>query len=592
MKKRNVPSRFRSILMAGLAGGLWLGCTDAGSDAVTGPDQQPAFNATGRQPDVERAIAAQERHQAALMRMPGVVGTAVGLGADGRATIRIFLTSGDVLGVPAELDGVPVARQVTGLILARSNPTTRARPAPVGFSVGHPAITAGTIGARVIDAAGGVYILSNNHVLANSNNASIGDPALQPGPFDGGTIANDQVGTLAAFQAINFSGGQNTMDAAIAQTTTANVGHATPSDDGYGAPSASIWGDANGDGVFDNKAALLGLAVTKYGRTTKLTQGTVTGINASLSVCYEVFIFFCVRSANFQDQLIVEPGAFSGGGDSGSLIVSANGLQPVGLLFAGSSTQTIANRIDLVLNRFGVRVDDGSTPPPTPSADVAITGVSAPASITQGNTVDVVVTIRNVGTANATSSFDVTLADVTDGVTIGTQNVNGLAAGATTTRTFAWNTTGRSTGPHTLRASHSFADGNTSNDALTTTTTINPPSVGGMHVGDLDGWASNDGSTWSATVEVTVHDAQHNPINGATVRGTWSPTGLASTECTTGDLGGNGTCIFLYPGIRKRTGSVSFTVTSVTRAGQTYQATANHDPDGSSNGTVIVVIKP
>ena len=125
------------------------------------------------------------------------------------------------------LDGVPVATQVTGMFLARSNPTTRRRPAPMGYSVGHPAITAGSIGARVVDGSGNVYVLSNNHVLANSNDASIGDPALQPGPFDGGTSA-DRIGTLFAFQSIDFSGGDNTIDAAIAISTTADLSNATP----------------------------------------------------------------------------------------------------------------------------------------------------------------------------------------------------------------------------------------------------------------------------------------------------------------------------------------------------------------------------
>jgi hypothetical protein len=48
----------------------------------------------------------------------------------------------------------------------------------------------------------------------------------------------------------------------------------------------------------------------------------------------------------------------------------------------------------------------------------------------------------------------------------------------------------------------------------------------------------------------------------------------------------------LYPSIRKSTKSVSFTVNSVTRSGNTYQPSANHDPDGSSNGTAIIVNKP
>jgi hypothetical protein len=113
-----------------------------------------------------------------------------------------------------------------------------------------------------------------------------------------------------------------------------------------------------------------------------------------------------------------------------------------------------------------------------------------------------------------------------------------------------------------------------------------------VHVGDLDGFPSNDGSTWSVVVEVTIHDASHNPINGATVVGAWNPAGLASDTCTTGDLGGNGTCIFLYPSLRKRTRSVTFTVTSVMLAGDTYVGDQNHDNDGSSDGTVITVNKP
>src|SRR5207244_2692847 len=152
----------------------------------------------------------------------------------------------------------------------------------------------------------------------------------------------DQIGTLAAFQTIDFSGGANTIDAAIALSSADNLANATPADEGYGLPNSAIYGDANGDGVFDDRNSLLGLAVQKYGRTTKATHGQITGINATVNVCYEVFIIFCVKQATFVDQLIIEPGTFSGGGDSGSLIVADDGSnRPVGLLFAGSGTQTL-----------------------------------------------------------------------------------------------------------------------------------------------------------------------------------------------------------------------------------------------------------
>lgn len=380
------------------------------------------------------------------------------------------------------------------------------------------------------------------------------------------------------------------MDAAIALTTAADVLNTTPADDGYGTPSADLFGDADGDGFFDDRAALLGVAVTKYGRTTGLTQGTITGINATLSICYEVVVIFCVRSATFVDQLVITPGTFSGGGDSGSLIVASSGLNPVGLLFAGSSAQTIANRVDLVLDHFGVAIDAGSAPPPTPTTDIAIQSVGAPGSATVGDVVSVQVAVRNLGNTNVGDDIVVTLDDQTAGSPIGSQTVAGLATGATANLTFEWNTAGATTGAHSLRAAHDLADDDADNDAKTTTVTIDPPGGSGIHVGDLDGITSNDGRTWSAIVEVTVHDAAHNPIDGATVTGAWNTSGLASTVCTTGELGGNGTCIFLFPGLRKK--NVSFTVTSVVLPGQTYQAGGNHDPDGDSNGTTITVIRP
>src|SRR5262249_50675177 len=104
------------------------------------------------------------------------------------------------------------------------------RPVPIGISAGHPDVTAGTIGCRVTD-GDNVYALSCNHVFANYNQALIGDPILQPGAFDGGTVLNDIVGQLADFVPVVFkSDASNTIDAAIALTTTSLVGNATPED--------------------------------------------------------------------------------------------------------------------------------------------------------------------------------------------------------------------------------------------------------------------------------------------------------------------------------------------------------------------------
>jgi hypothetical protein len=221
------------------------------------------------------------------------------------------------------------------------------RPVPIGVSTGHPDVTAGTIGARVTDGSR-TFALSNNHVFANNNGARRGDNLLQPGVADGGRNPADALATLYDFEPIQFCGGlscpMNKIDAAVALTTPDDVGTTTP-EEGYGAPKPETMG------------ATLGMRVQKYGRTTGHTFGRVTGINAIIDVDYRT------GSARFEGQIIITDGSFSTGGDSGSLVVSkgffAGDRRPVGLLFAGSSTNTIANPIDLVLDRFGVRIDGG-----------------------------------------------------------------------------------------------------------------------------------------------------------------------------------------------------------------------------------------
>src|SRR5438093_5180893 len=446
-------------------------CFDNTGDSPAGPSVSPP--APGQAvAELTAAIAAQRRHTPKLLDMPGVVGTAVGL-SNGHAGVLLLVERAGIAGLPQALDGVPVGVRVTGRIMAFSDPTQRQRPAPMGFSVGHPAITAGTIGARVRDALGHVYILSNNHVLANSNGASIGDPEYQPGPFDGGTAA-DQIATLSDFQVISFAAnGTNTIDAAIALSTTPVLDNATPADDGYSMPSSTIFGYANGDGLFDDRNALLGLNVQKYGRTTKLTHGQITGINATVTICYAVSGFTCTKTARYVDQLIITPGTFSGGGDSGSLIVTDDtNLNAVALLFAGNANVTIANRIDLVLQRFGVVIDGFAPPPPGPLTDLAVTSVSGPSSAVQGGTSSVTVSVKNFGNQDV-SAFDVTLQDPTEHVTVGTQSVSGLVAGASTTLTFSW--TPGTTGDHDLVARQMLSDDRGTNDQRLVTFTVNPP---------------------------------------------------------------------------------------------------------------------
>jgi hypothetical protein len=256
--------------------------------------------------------------------------------------------------IPRTLGGVKTDVVETGKIFALQNPTEKMRPARPGISIGHYQITAGTFGC-LVQRDGQVFILSNNHVLANSNEAQLGDAILQPGPHDGGTSA-DQIGTLEQFIPVGFSGstpgcsplgflmklfrpsaqvnepGNNTVDCAIAR----------PLSDDIVNPDILNIGIPTGVGT-----ATLGTQVQKSGRTTGLTTGQITQIDVTVSVDYGG------KLATFTNQLMA--GGMSQGGDSGSAVLDMD-KQVVGLLFAGSTNTTIINPIQFVLDALQVQI--------------------------------------------------------------------------------------------------------------------------------------------------------------------------------------------------------------------------------------------
>lgn len=267
--------------------------------------------------------------------------------------------------VPKSLEGMLTDVVETGRIRALSDPRIRRRPAQPGISIGHYDITAGTFGLLV--ARGGApFILSNNHVLADSNAGKIGDAILQPGPADGGKAA-DRIAALAEFEPIDFgdnpsqcgiadtvagvlnvlarvtgsshrlqpirqTAGVNLMDAALAQPDAPDL--VVPAILDVGLPAGA-------------DVCQLGQEVQKMGRTTGLTQGYVTQVNVTVNVSYNG------RTARFTDQMIASE--MSSPGDSGSTILDMD-RKAVGLLFAGSSTTTIFTPIQRVLDRFGATV--------------------------------------------------------------------------------------------------------------------------------------------------------------------------------------------------------------------------------------------
>ncbi len=214
--------------------------------------------------------------------------------------------------------------------------SARIRPVKPGYSIGHYKITAGTLGALVRDTCPPcrVHILSNNHVLANSNAAAIGDPILQPGPYDGGALPKDTVARLARFVKIAFGDPEryNLVDAALATPLDQRL--VVASAVGLGIPRGTV-------------EATLGMEVTKSGRTTQTTVGKVIDVNATVAVNYGPS-----GVAYFRNQIITS--AMSAGGDSGSVVVDREGGRATGLLFAGSPQVTILNHIQNVLMALGV----------------------------------------------------------------------------------------------------------------------------------------------------------------------------------------------------------------------------------------------
>jgi len=273
------------------------------------------------------------------------------------------LSKRDVL--PPDINGIPIDVVETGLIRALVDRTKRIRPAPGGVSIGHRDITAGTLGC-LVKKNGQTFILSNNHVLANSNEGVAGEYILQPGPYDGGNFPLDGIAKLhefvpivfsevpgecgvargvasllsgaaksvrskSRFQAISILAEENLVDAAIA----------LPFDEKDVSPEILEIGT-----IQDLIQGDLGMAIKKSGRTTAVTTGEILQVDVTVDVQYGAG-----QIARFVDQLMA--GEMSAGGDSGSTVLDNNN-NLTGLLFAGSDTTTIINRIENVFSALGL----------------------------------------------------------------------------------------------------------------------------------------------------------------------------------------------------------------------------------------------
>ena len=213
----------------------------------------------------------------------------------------IYREQDNVAGIPGELDDVPVESVTTGVIVARA-PTDRfPRPVPIGVSSGHLNTATGTLGARVVDGSGNVYALSNNHVFAAINEASIGDGIIQPGNVDGGNDPADRIGTLHDFQQIDFSGGNEH----VGRCDRADV-HGRRR---HGDAGRRLWDSQLGHGAGVRRPG--GSEVRQDDRSAARDRRRD---QLSLDVCY-VFFFVCFQTARFVNQVAISPDAFSASGD-------------------------------------------------------------------------------------------------------------------------------------------------------------------------------------------------------------------------------------------------------------------------------------
>ncbi|MBA7468133.1 hypothetical protein ES707_03374 [subsurface metagenome] len=278
----------------------------------------------------------KQKYESNLLRIKGVTGV------DLNSSIIVYVekfTPQLAQFLPRTLEGVPVKVIETGPIGLLSFPivsaiyasrTERVRPAPGGISIGHPDISAGTLGCRARDrATRKISGLSNNHVLYGEWGAnpggSRGDPIYQPGPADGGG-SGDEIGTLERWVPVKLEE-PNLVDAAIfySDELTENILE-------VGKPSQTL------------EELYPGMLLKKSGARSGLTFSKVLGVNATLKV--EGW-----GEAIFHDQIVAMP-ALAIPGDSGSWVGGDND-GTVGLVYAGSTAITAickATNIEKLLN--------------------------------------------------------------------------------------------------------------------------------------------------------------------------------------------------------------------------------------------------
>jgi len=327
----------------------------------------------------------QQKRRVKLLKKANVIGLGIGYKETaGKSTKELSLmvlvrdkpelkalSKKDV--VPKTIDGVQTDVLKVGKVVAYDTSRERHRPAIPGVSIGHFAVHAGTFGVVVRDAqTNELLILSNNHILANGNNAQLGDPILQPAPADGGKLEQDEFAHLYRFIKLKYVRAEPAKDSeekCIIANIIANVLNAIAFGLGSGTRLTPVkirpvnYADAAlAKPLQDNDIsteimhigqvtgtadAFAGMPVKKSGRTTGLTNGIVKAVNGEIEIA-----FAGERKAIFQNQIIT--GDMTEPGDSGSLLLDQQN-RAVGLLCGGSQFVSVYNPIAIIIQNLNVK---------------------------------------------------------------------------------------------------------------------------------------------------------------------------------------------------------------------------------------------
>lgn len=284
-------------------------------------------------------------------------------------------TTAEVLLNPAGVNSNPILHQQAMATLA---PLGSSGGNNTDFDVHGNTIAdccSGTLGALVQDNSGRQFVLSNNHVLARSDHAAVGDTIVQPGLIDNNCTPNGQgpgtvpVATLSDW--LPLSSPQTNADAAIAEVGSRSVDNAGAilelgARQADGTLAAAPPGVSSSEGRGEN--ATIGMKVAKSGRTTGLTCAGVSAIDMDVSVDY---FRDCAETRPyltkvFRHQIAISGDRFSDAGDSGSLVVDAKNAEPVGLFFAGGTdaagvVHAVANPAPEVLNELNDQAGNGTS---------------------------------------------------------------------------------------------------------------------------------------------------------------------------------------------------------------------------------------